>query len=66
MVQGAAEVVPVSSSAQLALLPWLLRWPPDGDRTALSAGLHAGSCAGIALALQGDLRQLSAPDLARL
>jgi undecaprenyl-diphosphatase len=57
-VQGAAEVVPVSSSAQLTLLPWLLGWPPPEHRTAFTAALHVGSCAGIALALRADLRAL--------
>ena len=47
-MQGVAEVVPVSSSAQLALLPWLLGWQPPADRTGFAAGLHAGSCLGIA------------------
>lgn len=51
MVQGVTEVVPVSSSAHLALLPWLLRWPAAADRTTLAAGLHAGSCLGVAAAL---------------
>ena len=55
LVQGVAEVVPVSSSAQLVLLPWLLRWPQPDDRTAFAAGLHAGSCLGIAWALRHDL-----------
>ena len=57
-MQGVAEVVPVSSSAQLALLPWLLRWEQPADRTAFAAGLHAGSCVGIAWALRRDLRAL--------
>ena len=48
MVQGVAEVVPVSSSAQLVLLPWLLGWQSPADRTGFAAGLHAGSCVGIA------------------
>ena len=54
-VQGLTEVVPVSSSAHLTLLPWLLGQPPAPDRTALAAGLHAGSCLGIALGLRRDL-----------
>jgi undecaprenyl-diphosphatase len=53
-----AEVVPVSSSAQLTLLPWLLRWEPPADRTTFAAALHAGSCAGLAVALRDDLRSL--------
>jgi len=53
-----AEVVPVSSSAQLVLLPWLLGWPPARDRTAFAAGLHAGSCLGIGWALRHELLTL--------
>lgn len=50
LVQGVTEVVPVSSSAHLALVPWLLGWPQPAHRTTLAAGLHAGSCLGIAVA----------------
>ncbi len=58
MAQGVAEVVPVSSSAQLALLPWLLGWEQPADRTTFAAGLHAGSCLGITWALRRDLLAL--------
>ncbi len=58
LVQGLAEVVPVSSSAQLSLLPWLLRWPPAADRTGFAAGLHAGSSVGLAVALRHELAGL--------
>jgi undecaprenyl-diphosphatase len=51
-------VVPVSSSAQLVLLPWLLGWTPARDRTTFAAGLHAGSCVGIGWALREELRAL--------
>jgi undecaprenyl-diphosphatase len=57
-VQGVAEVVPVSSSAQLVLLPWLAGWEQPAHRTAFAAALHAGSCAGIAFALRSELRAL--------
>jgi undecaprenyl-diphosphatase len=55
VVQGVAEVVPISSSAQLALLPWLLGWPRPDDQTSFAAGLHAGSSAGLAVALRRDM-----------
>lgn len=66
MVQGVAEVHPVSSSAQLALLPWLLGWEPPSDRTRFAAGLHAGSAVGLALALRQDLADLGTTDRRRL
>jgi len=53
-VQGIAEVVPVSSSAQLTLLPYLAGWEPEKDRTTFAAALHAGSALGIFLALKND------------
>jgi undecaprenyl-diphosphatase len=65
-VQGVAEVVPVSSSAQLSLLPWLLGWPPEPDRTSFAAGLHAGSSVGIALALRKELMALDRAQAGRL
>jgi undecaprenyl-diphosphatase len=58
--------VPVSSSAQLTLLPWLLGWDEVPDRTTFAAALHAGSCAGIAWALRDEIRQLRADELALL
>jgi undecaprenyl-diphosphatase len=63
-VQGIAEVVPVSSSAQLVLLPWLLPAQQPADRTTFAAGLHAGSCLGIAWALRQDLLTLDRRTLA--
>ena len=60
LVQGVAETVPVSSSAQLTLLPVALGWPdawPQG-RTTLAAALHAGSCAGLLFAARADVRAL--------
>ncbi len=66
IVQGIAEVVPVSSSAQLVLVPALLGWPPAADRTRSAALLHAGSCAGIAFAMRRDLADLSRSELALL
>lgn len=59
-VQGVTEVVPVSSSAHLALLPGLLGWPEPADRTLFAAALHAGSCAGLLWALR---HELTLPDL---
>jgi undecaprenyl-diphosphatase len=66
VVQGVAEVLPVSSSAQLSLLPWLLDWEPAADRTGFAAGLHAGSTIGLAAALRADLATLDRRTTGRL
>lgn len=56
----------MSSSAQLSLLPWLAGWRPPEDRTRFAAGLHAGSTAGLALALRDDLVALRPAEARRL
>jgi undecaprenyl-diphosphatase len=57
LVQGPAELLPISSSAHTTLLPWLLRWPYgelDGaTRKSFELALHAG--AGLALTI--DMRR---------
>jgi undecaprenyl-diphosphatase len=51
MVQGPTELLPVSSSAHLNLIPWLLGWSPeDGDEDldqAFGVALHAGAAAAL-------------------
>ena len=41
LVQGAAELLPVSSSAHLVLVPWLLKWDDPG--LAFDVALHLGT-----------------------
>src|SRR4051794_32566567 len=52
LVQGAAELLPVSSSAHVSALPWLLGWPsagwPPGRRKELEVALHAGAALALA------------------
>jgi len=65
-IQGAAELLPVSSSAHVAMVPWLLgwevsRWPPD-HRKELEVALHTGAAVALAPALwreRADLRTLA-------
>ena len=41
IVQGATEFIPVSSSAHLVLVPWLLNWPaPSFAFDVLCSGEH--------------------------
>jgi undecaprenyl-diphosphatase len=61
LVQGPAEVLPVSSSAHIALLPHLAGWSEaqlDAEsRNSLEVALHAGAAAALLIALRGELAQ---------
>jgi undecaprenyl-diphosphatase len=50
-VQGPAELLPVSSSAHLSLLPWLAGWPWDEldaeARKSFEVALHAGAAGAL-------------------
>jgi undecaprenyl-diphosphatase len=63
LVQGPTEVLPVSSSAHIALLQCLAGRPhaeQDAElRNSLEVALHAGTAAALALALRGELGQAS-------
>ncbi|MFL5823717.1 MAG: undecaprenyl-diphosphate phosphatase [Solirubrobacteraceae bacterium] len=62
LVHGPAELLPVSSSGHVTLVPWLLGWDslrPDPElRKAFEVALHAGSTAGWLLS--GGWRALPA------
>ena len=51
MVQGLTEFLPVSSSAHLVLIPWLLHWPDGG--MAFDVALHAGTLVAVILYFLG-------------
>src|SRR4051794_41781578 len=55
-LQGVAELLPVSSSAHVAAVPWLLGWPARDK--AFEVALHAGAAAALAPEL---LRALPGP-----
>jgi undecaprenyl-diphosphatase len=66
LIQGATELLPVSSSAHVAMVPWLLgwdvaEWPPE-RRKELEVALHCGAGLAMAPALwrgRPDLRTLA-------
>ena len=62
VVQGPSELLPVSSSGHVLLVPAVLNWPygrlDPSLRKAFEVALHAGTAAGLAVALRGDLTDL--------
>ena len=55
-LQGFAEVLPISSSAHLILVPWLLKWPESG--LTFDVALHVGTLLALALYFWRDIIEL--------
>jgi len=58
VVQGFTEFLPISSSAHLALAPWLLGWPDQG--LTFDIALHFGTLAAVLIYFFRDWLQLLA------
>jgi undecaprenyl-diphosphatase len=58
-LQGPAEVLPISSSGHLTLIPWLLGWDYDeldGElRKSFEVALHAGTALALVIGLRREL-----------
>lgn len=64
IVQGLTEVLPVSSSAHLIILPRLLHWPASG--LTFDVALHLGTFIALALYFWRDIVELVVSFIARL
>ena len=64
LIQGPTELLPVSSSAHLSLIPWLAGWRPESidpeTRKSFEVALHAGTAAALLI----GQRRLIASELA--
>jgi undecaprenyl-diphosphatase len=58
-LHGPAELLPISSSGHIALIPWLLGWERDAAdpelRKAFEVALHAGTAAALLITLRGEV-----------
>jgi undecaprenyl-diphosphatase len=66
LLHGPAELLPISSSAHVALVPWLLGWDYgelDPElRKEFEVAVHAGTAAALVIALRAELAQaMSSP-----
>jgi len=52
-LQGFAEVLPISSSAHLIIIPWFLSWPESG--LTFDVALHLGTFLAIVLYFRNDI-----------
>ncbi|HVW18972.1 MAG TPA: undecaprenyl-diphosphate phosphatase [Solirubrobacteraceae bacterium] len=63
-LHGPAELLPISSSGHVELVPWLGRWEYaqlDGElRKAFEVALHAGTAAALLIALRGEIAEVAA------
>src|SRR3954447_21244057 len=61
LLQGPAELLPISSSAHVELVPWLLGWRhsglPGDVRKEVEVALHAGTALALLLGGEGRARQ---------
>lgn len=70
LIQGPTELLPVSSSAHIALVPWLLGWrwqelDPEA-RKSFEVALHAGTAAALLIGLRKEIAgELAAFDARR-
>ncbi|MGA9371185.1 MAG: undecaprenyl-diphosphate phosphatase, partial [Solirubrobacterales bacterium] len=62
-VQGPTELLPVSSSAHLTLIPWLAGWDADGRDPELQKSFEVALHAGAAAALLIGQRRVIAEEL---
>jgi undecaprenyl-diphosphatase len=65
LVQGPAELLPVSSSAHIVLVPWLAGWDWDGIDPELRKSFEVALHTGAAVALVIGQRRLIAEELRR-
>jgi undecaprenyl-diphosphatase len=60
-LHGPAELLPISSSGHVALVPWLLGWDYDNLdselRKAFEVALHAGTAAALLITLRGEVNE---------
>ena len=58
-LHGPAELLPISSSGHVALVPWLLRWDydqlDDELRKSFEVALHAGTAAALLITLRDEV-----------
>jgi len=57
-LQGFAEVLPISSSAHLIIVPWLLQWPESG--LTFDVALHLGTFLALTLYFRRDIVEMAA------
>jgi undecaprenyl-diphosphatase len=57
-LQGFTEVLPISSSAHLILVPWLLKWPESG--LTFDVALHLGTFIALTFYFRHDIIEMTA------
>lgn len=64
LIQGLTEFLPISSSAHLILVPYLVGWPDQG--LAFDVAVHVGTLSAVVLYFRGQLRKIAVDWMASL
>jgi len=56
LVQGLTEMLPISSSGHLVIVPWLLGWPDSG--LAFDVGVHVGTLMAVVIFFRREWRDM--------
>ena len=62
LIQGITEFLPISSSAHLVLVPWMLGWTDQG--LAMDVAVHVGTLGAVVVYFRHTLKQLLADGIA--
>ncbi|RNC70690.1 MAG: undecaprenyl-diphosphate phosphatase [Desulfuromonadales bacterium] len=63
-LQGLTEILPISSSAHLILVPWLMGWPESG--LTFDVALHLGTLIALCIYFRRDIAELVVNGIAAL
>lgn len=58
VIQGITEFLPISSTAHLVVLPWILGWEGDVSSLTFDVALHAGTLVSLFICFWKDLKEM--------
>jgi undecaprenyl-diphosphatase len=63
IIQGITEFFPISSTAHLVILPWLLDWKGHVSSLTFDVALHAGTLCSVLICMRNDIKEMLGKNL---